>query len=120
MLNLGYDYLNRLTSATAGGANVQYAYDGLGNRLVRTFNGVQTRYVIDPNGRLPNMIAETDSTGKPSAYYIYGLGLAYKLLPDGETFTYHFDSRGSTIAMTNSTGRIVNQYSYGPWASVLR
>lgn len=75
-----YDYLNRLTTVASGSANVQYAHDGLGNRLVRSYNGFHRRYVIDPNGRLPNVTAETDSTGKAQAYYIYGLGLAYKVL----------------------------------------
>jgi RHS repeat-associated protein len=114
-----YDYLNRLTAVTTDSATAQYAYDGLGRRLIRSCNGLQTRYVIDPNGNLPNVIAETNSKGKAQAYYIYGLGLAYKLLPGGQTFTYHFDSRGSTIAMTNSTGRMVNKYSYGPYGERL-
>ena len=60
------------------------------------------------------MIAETDTLGNVQDWYIYGLGLAYKLMPDGTTYTYHFDDRGSTIAMTDGTGQIVNEYSYGP------
>jgi RHS repeat-associated protein len=60
------------------------------------------------------VIAETDTLGNVQAWYIYGLGLAYKLMPDGNIYTYHFDSRGSTIAMTDGTGQIVNEYSYGP------
>ena len=73
-------------------------------------------------GSQPNVIAETDTLGNVQDWYIYGLGLAYKLMPDGTTYTYHFDSRGSTIAMTDATGQIVNEYSYGlmadGWASL--
>jgi RHS repeat-associated protein len=65
------------------------------------------------------VIAETDTLGNVQAWYIYGLGLAYKLMPDGNIYTYHFDSRGSTIAMTDGTGQIVNQYSYGPYGERL-
>ena len=108
-----YDYLNRLVTVT-GSTNLQFGYDGQGNRLTRTANYAETLYVIDPNGKLPNVIAETDTLGNVQAWYIYGLGLAYKLMPDGTTYTYHFDSRGSTIAMTDATGQIVNEYSYGP------
>lgn len=70
-------------------------------------------------GSQPNVIAETDNLGNVQDYYIYGLGLVYKLMPDGSTYTYHFDSRGSTIAMTNATGQIVNQYSYGHYGGRL-
>ena len=108
-----YDYLNRLATVT-GSTNLQFGYDGLGRRLSRTINYAQTLYVIDPNGSLPNVIAETDTLGNVQDWYIYGLGLAYKLMPDGTTYIYHFDDRGSTIAMTEGTGQIVNEYSYGP------
>lgn len=108
-----YDYLNRLATAV-GSTNLQFGYDGLGNRLSRTVNYAETLYVVDPNGKLPNVIAETDTLGNVQDYYIYGMGLVYKLMPDGTTYTYHFDSRGSTIAMTDGTGQIVNEYSYGP------
>jgi RHS repeat-associated protein len=112
-----YDYLDRLATV-ASSTNLAFSYDGLGRRLSRTENFSETRYVLDPNGNLPNVIAETDPAGNVQAWYIYGLGLLYKLTPDGATYAYHFDDRGSTIA-TGGTGQIVNQYSYGPYGERL-
>ena len=48
-------------------------------------------------GSQPNVIAETDTFGNVQDCYIYGLGLAYKLMPDGTTYTYHFDSREAPL-----------------------
>ena len=36
------------------------------------------------------------------------------MMPDGSTYTYHFDSRGSTIAMTDGSGNIANQICLRP------
>ncbi len=69
-----YDYLNRLATV-AGSTSLVFGYDGLGRRLSRTENYSGPRYVLDPNGSLPNPIAETDALGDVQAWYIYGLGL---------------------------------------------
>jgi len=110
--SFAYDYQNRLLAAAFGSSYLQYAYDGLGRRLSSTQNNLQTLYVLDPNGALPNVIAETDSSGNIQDYYIYGQGLLYKLLPNGSTYSYHFDSRGSSIAMTDNFDNMVNLPDY--------
>jgi len=112
-----YDYEDRLT-AVSGSINTQYGYDGLGNRLSRTKDGVQGHYILDAGAALPNVIAETDAGGAVTAYYIHGIGLCYKLLPDGSIYAYHFDSRGSAIAMTDAAGQIANRYAYSPFGEV--
>jgi len=33
--------------------------------------------------------------------------------------SYHFDYRGSTIALTDSSGQIVEQYQYSPYGLLL-
>lgn len=110
-----YDYANRLTSVSWG---FDYGYDGLGNRLTQTQGTVETLFVLDVSSGLPNMIEATDAAGNAISYYVYGLGLVSKILPDGATYTYHFDSRGSTIAMTDASGRIVNEYAYTPFGEL--
>jgi hypothetical protein len=33
------------------------------------------------------------------------------------TYTYHFDGLGSTIALTDSSGAIIDKYSYDAWGN---
>ena len=114
-----YDPANRLTSSTIGGVSSTYRYDGTGNRLERVAGGVTTRFVQDTNRTLPNVLAETDGSGSITAYYVYGLGLLAKILPDGTPYYYHFDSRGSTVALTDATQAVTNKYVYDPFGDVL-
>lgn len=74
--------------------------------------GSTTRYVLDVNRQLTNVLAETDSSGAVVARYVYGLGLAARILPDGSAQYYHYDSRGSTIALTDVTATTTDRYAY--------
>ena len=49
-------------------------------------------------------LAETDASGNITAYYVYGYGLISKITPSTESYFYHFDGLGSTIAITDSSG----------------
>ena len=107
-----YDFEDRLTQSIIGGVSSQYGYDGVGNRFTRTEGGVTKRYIQDVNRNLTNVLAETDATGTITAYYVYGLGLISKVLPDGTTYNYHYDSRGSTTALTDASQNITDAYAY--------
>lgn len=113
-----YDYSNRLTQSNIDGVIAQYSYDGLGNRLMKTENGVSTQYILDINGRLSNVLAETNGSPNIAAYYVYGLGLISKILPDGTAFYYHYDSRGSTVALTDANQDITDAYSYNSFGTL--
>jgi len=108
-----FDYANRLTGATIGGINYSYLYDGFGNRIARTQGGVQTKYVLDVNGDMSDVLAETDSSGNIQNYYIYGHGLISKITNTGQRYVYHYDTLGNTVAVSDSTGNnITEQYGY--------
>jgi len=113
-----YDYENRLLQSDIQGVSTQCSYNGLGNRLKKVANGVSTRYVLDISGSLSHVLAETDSTGTITAYYIYGLGLISKALPDGTTYCYHYDTRGSTIALSDESQNMTDAYAYEAFGSV--
>jgi len=114
---LSYDFEDRLSKTVFGVTN-QYQYDGAGNRKVAVYSGVATRYVLDLNSSLSQVLAETDGSGNATAHYVYGLGLVSQINPDGTPYYYHYDSRGSTIAMTDTSGAIVNAYAYDPFGLV--
>jgi RHS repeat-associated protein len=38
---------------------------------------------------------------------------------DGETYYYHTNARGDVVAMSDSSGAVVNTYAYDPWGTLL-
>ena len=112
---LAYDYENRLTQTSFAGTTNIYQYDGVGNRMSASRGGVVSRYVLDRNSPLSQVLAETDSSGNIIYYYIYGLGLISRIDTNNNTEFYHYDSRGSTIALTDARGQIVEAYAYDPF-----
>jgi RHS repeat-associated protein len=114
-----YDPLNRLTQVTDGTQTTQYIYNGLGQRVGKIEDGVQTNYLIDPNGVLPQVLAEMDENGDLLAFYVYdGVGLVAKVTPANAYFFYHYDGLGNTVAIMDSNGNIVNAYAYSPYGLV--
>lgn len=107
-----YDFDDRLVQLSLTNASSAFAYDGLGNRLVRSVNGRACRFVLDRTGALTQVLVETDTNNSPIAYYIYGLGLAQRITADGTIATYHFNIQGSTVALTDSGGNITDAYAY--------
>jgi RHS repeat-associated protein len=114
----GYDFQNRLTQATIGGSSYQYAYDGVGNRKESISGGQTTRYILDTNGSLSHVLAESDENGAIGTYYIYGRGLIAQINP-ADTLYYHYDVRGSTIALTNPSADVTDAYAYSPFGTIL-
>ena len=54
-------------------------------------------------------------------YYIYGVGLLYEVTETAtatNTFTYHFDYRGSTIALTDGSGNVTDRMEYSAYATL--
>ncbi|MDO4945468.1 MAG: polymorphic toxin-type HINT domain-containing protein [Ruminococcus sp.] len=113
MAEFEYDCRNRLVSA--GG--ISYEYDAENNRISQTENGAKTDYVVDSNSstltRILTAAKEDDTT-----YYIYGIGLIAQE-NDGEYLIYHFNNIGSTEAVTNIDGEIVETFDYGPYGELL-
>ncbi len=114
-----YDFNDRLIQSNIGGVVTTYSYDGLGNRLEKINAGATTKYVLDINGSLSNVLAETGAGGKIAAYYVYGLGLISKILPDGTAYYYHYDSRGSTVALSDASGKLTDKYAYDTFGNLV-
>jgi RHS repeat-associated protein len=110
-----FDSRNRLTSA----GDTAYTYDPNNNRVALTENGATTRFVIDPNARLSRLLMETDDQGNPVAWYVYGMGLISRQDSAGEVRIYHYDLRGSTVALTDLGGTVTDRYYYGPYGELL-
>jgi RHS repeat-associated protein len=109
--NYTYNQLDKLTSDS----KFTFEYDGLGN--IRS-NGSK-RYVIDISG-MGNVLAETDLSNNPTAYYLYGLGLEARILPNGTAEYYVSDYRGSVVAMVNESANITHKYQYDEFGKVIQ
>ena len=112
MTALTYDCRNRLVSA--GG--ITYEYDAENNRISKTIGKTKTSYVYDTTGSLSRLLtAETD--GK-TTYFVYGTGLVLQER-DSDVLVYHFSNIGSTEALTNLAGEIVDRFEYGPYGELV-
>ena len=112
----GYDARNRLLAA--GG--LSYAYDPTGNRTGVTNGANVTRFVMDPNAKLSQVLMRV-RTGV-TTYYIYGPGLLYEITETAtttNTLTYHYDLRGSTIALTDKNGNVTDRVQYSTYGMLM-
>jgi YD repeat-containing protein len=109
-----YDAFGRLTAA--GG--VQSAYDSLGLRVERNASGTTRRFVYDLSGPRPRVTMETDGSNNPLTYYVWGLGLLWKVTAAGQIYFYHFDGDGNVVALSGGAG-IVNRYRYDPLGKLI-
>jgi RHS repeat-associated protein len=109
-----FDDAHRMT-ATSSGSSTFY-YDGANRRLKAVRNGVTRRYIHDALG---NLLAEADGSGVILRYFIYGKGLLAAVdASTGALYCYHFDATGNTVAMTNASQAVVNQYAYTPFGEI--
>ena len=51
-------------------------------------------------------------------FYIYGLGLLGEER-EGRYWSYHFDVRRSTVALSDEKGEVVDRFGYGPYGELV-
>jgi RHS repeat-associated protein len=109
MANFAFDSRNRLISA----GETVYHYNAENQRI-----GVnQTRYVINSQSVLSQVLVRTKGNGEVT-YYVYGLGLIGEASA-GNYFSYHYDLRGSTVALADEAGQIVERFQYSPYGLLM-
>jgi RHS repeat-associated protein len=84
-------------------------YNGDGDRMAQTNDGVTTSYVVDSSPKLSRVLMET--TGGNTTYFIYGHDLLYSITASGPHY-HHADGLGSTIATTDASGTIEQTFDY--------
>ena len=107
-----YDARNRLLNA--GG--VTNAYDAMNNRIGQTQGTNSTIFVVNPNAKLPQVLMRIRNG--VTNYYIYGAGLLYQITETAtatNTLTYHYDYRGSTIALSTDSGLVTDRIEYSAY-----
>jgi len=69
--------------------------------------------VINTQPALSQVLVKKAADGTET-YYVYGLGLIGQET-GGEYTSYHFDYQGSTVALTDETGTVVERFLYSPY-----
>jgi RHS repeat-associated protein len=114
-VNLAFDARNRLLNA-GGVTNI---YDAMNIRIGQTYGTNSVEYVVNPNAKLPQVLMSIKNG--VTNYYVYGAGLLYQVTetPTGEkTLTYHYDYRGSTVALTDDSGNVVDRFEYSLYGTL--
>jgi RHS repeat-associated protein len=114
--SFGYDYNNLLTSVDSTSSSVEYLYDASGSRVGRVDGGVTNWFVIDYADGLKRPFAEADASGNITRYYVWsGAHLLCHIEVDGTVRYYHADELGSTLAITDASGNVTDQFAYMPY-----
>ena len=111
-LVLTYDSANRLISA----GNNSYIYDIENTRIKNLCNGVETVYTYNTNANLSQLLVKI--TEGVVTKYVYGNGLIGEET-SGNFKTYHFDYRGSTVAITDISGTVTDTFTYDSYGNLL-
>jgi len=91
-------------------------YNGFGNRVSKTVNGVTTQYLVDdlnPTG-LPQVVEEVVN-GAVTRQYTYGLQRISENQIIANLWTpsiYEYDGGGSVRQLTNTAGQVTDKYEY--------
>jgi len=101
---------------------LSFKYDALGGRVSRTAAvGGAKVHVLDQAAPLKNVLVQRAVNGTIERYYIYapGFGLVAHIDADGTARYYHGDHLGSTIALTDSSGNVTDQFAYTPYGELM-
>ena len=100
-----------------GAQVVNYRYDGLGRRIAKSVDGVETRYVLDGL----NVLEERNGANALTAVNLHA-GLDQLLMRqdyvDSATYWAHTDHLGSVEALTDATGDVVERYRYSSFGQL--
>jgi len=72
--------------------------------------------MVNSQPSLSQVLVKEDNGQK--IFYIYGLGLIGQEI-NGEYLSYHYDFRGSTVALTDKDAQVVERYQYSPYGVLL-
>ena len=106
-----YDSANRPAQIVQGGVTYTFSYNGQGDRVRQAINGTPTRYVLDLNAPLTQLLADGSNT------YLYGSTRIGEQQAGG--FTYHLpDALGSVRQLTTANASVMLTKSYQPFGEV--
>ena len=115
--NYQWDARGRLMQVMLPGSHiVSYQYDAASRRIAATTNGVTTSFLYDGQ----DVVQDQGSDGS-STSYINGAAVDEKLEQMGPNGPLYFtqDRLGSTLALTDATGNVVERETYAPFGGTI-
>jgi len=106
--NGSYNNKDQLTTVTADGTTVPFAYTGAGQDERTSAGG--TAFTTSPLG-----LATSTTSAATTGYIRDADGTLVALRTGGNSFYYLYDGIGSVVGLVNSAGTRVNSYSYDPY-----
>jgi RHS repeat-associated protein len=104
-----WDAENRLVRITQSSGITGFVYNGLGQRIQETLNGVVTKQWIWGSG--PQPLEERDASGNVTKRFFGAFGEQI----GGNNYYFTFDHLGSVREVVNASGIIQSRYSYDPY-----
>ena len=107
----GYDQADRLTAYSSGATSASYAYNGDGLRMAKTAGGSTSAASWNEAESMPTLLQEG------STRYITGPGGTPIEQVDGAGNVKYYlqDHLGSVRGLVDTTGTLVDSYSYDPY-----
>jgi len=93
--------------------DTHYTYNAEGHRIAQITHGLTTQYTVNPEAGLSQILIKTQPNGTKT-YYVYGIGLIGED-NNNQYSAYHYDLRGSTLALTDNAGQIEQRFEYSPF-----
>jgi len=115
-----YDAENKLIRVASLDKIVNYKYDGLDRRIEKevteTAATTVTQYIYDGE----DILVELDGSNNIVARYTHGPGIDEPLITEraGQSFFYHADGLSSITELTDTTGTIVQSYTYSSFGKI--
>ncbi len=86
----------------------QYVYDDAGIRVASMIDGLESRYLVDPNVAYAQVLEEYGADGEVNTSYVYGIAQSDS---NGVAF-FHADGLGSNRVLTDVNAEVVAELDY--------
>ena len=103
---------NKLSSISGENLNVTFQYNGLGERVSQTVNGVPTHFTLDLNAELSQVLSDGTNT------YLYGVSRIAQESTNGMQY-FLTDALGSVRQLVDANGSVILAKDYEPYGEVL-
>ncbi|SDW76863.1 RHS repeat-associated core domain-containing protein [Paenibacillus sp. CF384] len=111
-----YDLFNTLTIVTKGGVATSFDYSPDGLRYKKASGSNVTQYRYNPSGQV---VAEMNGSNQTTATYVRGDRLLVKKdLAAAKDYYYLYNGHGDVIQIVDTSGQVINSYSYDEWGTV--
>ena len=113
--NKNLTWLGRqLQSITDGEKIIEYAYNGDGNRVSKTVNGVKTEFIYNGD------ILAGQITGDDKIVFMYDNNSdIFGFIYNNTEYYYIKNAQNDVIAIADENGNVLVNYTYDPWGKVI-